>query len=242
VSRLRQGDPFQKGVNQGPLINEPAMQKVCQSEEDLNHLLLPLPVALCTHAHTHTPPPHAHLQNPPPTYMQVEQHVSDAVSRGGEIVVGGTRNLSLGSSYFQPSVLVGANTDMQLAHEETFGPIAPIIQCVAPAVLYRSLCSLVPTLHWNQTSVASLPLCAGNQASICIASFPLCYTGNQASICIASFPLCYTGNQASICIASFPLCYTGNQASICTASFPLCYTGNQASIASLPLCACWITS
>lgn len=104
------------------------------------------------------------------------------------MVVGGTRNLSLGSSYFHPSVLVGANTDMQLAHEETFGPMAPIIKCVAPAVLCRPLCSLIPTLHWNQASVASLPRCAGNQASICIASFPLCYTGNQASI--ASLPLC----------------------------------------------------
>ena len=28
VSRLKLGDPFQEGVNQGPLINEPAMQKV----------------------------------------------------------------------------------------------------------------------------------------------------------------------------------------------------------------------
>lgn len=181
VSRLRQGDPFQKGVNQGPLINEPAMQKVCQSEEDLNHSLLPLPVALCTPTHPHPPshPPLPHTRLHMHTYMQVERHVSDAVSRGGEMVVGGTRNLSLGSSYFHPSVLVGANTDMQLAHEETFGPMAPIIKCVAPAVLCRPLCSLVPTLlHWNQASKASLPLCAGNQASICIASFPLCYTGN----------------------------------------------------------------
>ena len=62
------------------------------------------------------------------TYTQVEQHVSDALSKGGVVVVGGGRALSLGDCFFQPSVLVGANTDMQLAHEETFGPVAPIIR------------------------------------------------------------------------------------------------------------------
>ena len=61
------------------------------------------------------------------------------------MVVGGTRDLSLGSTYFQPSVLVRANTDMQLAHEETFGPVAPIIKCVGVAVatvprMFRCYC------------------------------------------------------------------------------------------------------
>lgn len=28
VSQLSVGDPFQEGVNQGPLINEPALEKV----------------------------------------------------------------------------------------------------------------------------------------------------------------------------------------------------------------------
>jgi len=46
------------------------------------------------------------------------------------VVVGGARDPSLGGSFFQPSVLVGASTDMQLAYEETFGPVAPIFRCV----------------------------------------------------------------------------------------------------------------
>ena len=71
------------------------------------------------------PPPHTHTHT---HNTQVEQHVSDALSKGGEVVVGGGRALSLGGCFFQPSVLVGANTDMQLAHEETFGPVAPIIR------------------------------------------------------------------------------------------------------------------
>lgn len=71
-------------------------------------------ISFSAHTHTHT---------------QVEEHVSDALSKGGEVVVGGGRALSLGNCFFQPSVLVGANTDMQLAHEETFGPVAPIIRC-----------------------------------------------------------------------------------------------------------------
>ena len=65
------------------------------------------------------------------TYTQVERHVSDALSRGGEVVVGGARDPSLGGSFFQPSVLVGASTNMQLAHEETFGPVAPVFRCVS---------------------------------------------------------------------------------------------------------------
>ena len=60
--------------------------------------------------------------------VQVADHVTDATSKGAEAIVGGARNDDLGPCYYRPSLLVGANTEMTLAHEETFGPIAPVIK------------------------------------------------------------------------------------------------------------------
>ena len=57
--------------------------------------------------------------------------MTDATSKGAEAIVGGARNDDLGPCYYRPSLLVGANIDMKLAHEETFGPVAPIIKLVS---------------------------------------------------------------------------------------------------------------
>ena len=65
-----------------------------------------------------------------PFQHQVERHVSDATSKGSEVVVGGTRREDLGGWYYQPSVLTKVNTDMLFSREETFGPVAPIIRYV----------------------------------------------------------------------------------------------------------------
>lgn len=54
--------------------------------------------------------------------------MSDAVSKGADVTVGGSRDNALGELFYRPSVLVGANLDMKLATEETFGPIAPVIK------------------------------------------------------------------------------------------------------------------
>ena len=54
--------------------------------------------------------------------------MSDAISKGGKVVVGGGRNKELGGLFYEPTVLTGVNTDMVLAHEETFGPVAPIVK------------------------------------------------------------------------------------------------------------------
>ena len=59
---------------------------------------------------------------------QVVSHVTDATSKGAKAIVGGDRNYEQGERYYHPSLLVGANTDMRFAHEETFGPIAPVIK------------------------------------------------------------------------------------------------------------------
>ncbi len=56
---------------------------------------------------------------------KVEEHVQDALARGGRLVTGGQRH-ELGGTFFQPTIISGCTPDMQLAREETFGPLAPI--------------------------------------------------------------------------------------------------------------------
>ena len=62
-------------------------------------------------------------------WWQVERHVSDALSNGAELVVGGTRFPGQGH-FYKPSIFVNVNRNMLLYNEETFGPVAPIIKYV----------------------------------------------------------------------------------------------------------------
>lgn len=56
---------------------------------------------------------------------KVERHVEDARAKGAKIVTGGARH-SLGGTFYTPTVLTGVNTEMALAQEETFGPVAAV--------------------------------------------------------------------------------------------------------------------
>ena len=58
---------------------------------------------------------------------KVEQHISDAVSKGAQIVTGGNRH-TLGGNFFQPTVLANVAHDSLIFHEETFGPVAPLFK------------------------------------------------------------------------------------------------------------------
>lgn len=55
---------------------------------------------------------------------KVDQHVRDAESKGGKVVVGGQAASELGVNFYHPTVVTGMTKDMQLASEETFGPVA----------------------------------------------------------------------------------------------------------------------
>lgn len=55
---------------------------------------------------------------------KVEDHIADAVERGAKVVCGGKR---LSGRFFEPTVLTGVNEQMQVAREETFGPVAALI-------------------------------------------------------------------------------------------------------------------
>ena len=59
--------------------------------------------------------------------LKVEEHIADALDKGAELVVGGTRH-RLGGTYFEPTVLKNATTEMLVSREETFGPIAPLFR------------------------------------------------------------------------------------------------------------------
>jgi succinate-semialdehyde dehydrogenase/glutarate-semialdehyde dehydrogenase len=54
---------------------------------------------------------------------KVEDHVKDALEKGGRLVVGGQRH-ALGGNFYQPTVIADANDEMKVAADETFGPLA----------------------------------------------------------------------------------------------------------------------
>ncbi len=56
---------------------------------------------------------------------KIEEHVADAMAKGGKVLTGGKRH-ALGGQFFEPTVVAGATADMLVASEETFGPLAPI--------------------------------------------------------------------------------------------------------------------
>ncbi|MEE8371718.1 MAG: NAD-dependent succinate-semialdehyde dehydrogenase, partial [Sphingomonadales bacterium] len=58
---------------------------------------------------------------------KVEEHVADAIEKGGNLLLGGKRH-ALGGTFFEPTIIGGATLDMKFAHEETFGPLAPIFR------------------------------------------------------------------------------------------------------------------
>ena len=55
---------------------------------------------------------------------KVKAHVDDAVKHGGKVLTGGQAMPDLGANFFQPTVIRDMSQSMQLAHEETFGPVA----------------------------------------------------------------------------------------------------------------------
>ena len=58
---------------------------------------------------------------------KVEEHIADAVAKGARILAGGKRH-ALGQSFFEPTVLADVTSDMIVAREETFGPMAPLFR------------------------------------------------------------------------------------------------------------------
>ncbi|PIC65162.1 succinate-semialdehyde dehydrogenase (NADP(+)) [Sporosarcina sp. P13] len=61
----------------------------------------------------------------------VHDQVTDALAKGAELLCGGDRLTGEGyenGSFYAPTILANVTEDMKITHEETFGPVAPLIR------------------------------------------------------------------------------------------------------------------
>jgi succinate-semialdehyde dehydrogenase / glutarate-semialdehyde dehydrogenase len=58
------------------------------------------------------------------TLEKVQAHVQDAVAKGAKVVTGGH---ATGGLFFEPTILSGVTNTMRILTEETFGPVAPLV-------------------------------------------------------------------------------------------------------------------
>ncbi|SDQ18663.1 NAD-dependent succinate-semialdehyde dehydrogenase [Pseudovibrio sp. Tun.PSC04-5.I4] len=59
--------------------------------------------------------------------QKVESHIKNAVENGARIVCGGQRSVE-GGTFFQPTILADVTSKMDVAKQETFGPLAPLFR------------------------------------------------------------------------------------------------------------------
>jgi succinate-semialdehyde dehydrogenase / glutarate-semialdehyde dehydrogenase len=58
---------------------------------------------------------------------KVKEHVADALAKGAKVLTGGKAH-SLGGLFFEPTILTEVTSEMKVAREETFGPLAPLFR------------------------------------------------------------------------------------------------------------------
>ncbi|WP_227271860.1 NAD-dependent succinate-semialdehyde dehydrogenase [Roseobacter weihaiensis] len=58
---------------------------------------------------------------------KVQEHIKDAIGKGAEAILGSAQN-DMDGTFFAPTILTGVTQDMQVAQEETFGPLAPLFK------------------------------------------------------------------------------------------------------------------
>ncbi len=62
----------------------------------------------------------------PQHVQRMSEVIEDAVQRGAKVLCGGRPRPDLGPNFFEPTVLTGVNSSMQLFRDETFGPILAV--------------------------------------------------------------------------------------------------------------------
>ncbi len=66
-----------------------------------------------------------------PSLQKVDRQVQDAVAKGATVRIGGSRLTEAGLDrgfFYAPTVLSGITPDMEIYNNETFGPVAPVIE------------------------------------------------------------------------------------------------------------------
>lgn len=58
---------------------------------------------------------------------KVSSHIADATGKGAVVTLGGKPH-ALGGTFYEPTILTGVTSDMAVATEETFGPVAPLFK------------------------------------------------------------------------------------------------------------------
>lgn len=57
----------------------------------------------------------------------LEEQVTDAVSKGAKVLIGGKKPEGLDGAYYEPTLLTNITTNMRVWQEEVFGPVLPIV-------------------------------------------------------------------------------------------------------------------
>ena len=58
---------------------------------------------------------------------KVDEHIADAKSKGGSVLLDIDTSMRAGN-FYPPAILTGITQSMKVAHEETFGPLAPLFK------------------------------------------------------------------------------------------------------------------
>jgi succinate-semialdehyde dehydrogenase/glutarate-semialdehyde dehydrogenase len=67
--------------------------------------------------------------NNEPTAAKFDRHVAGALADGARVCCGGGRAAGFPTALFaEPTVLDGVTPDMEIAREETFGPVVPVVE------------------------------------------------------------------------------------------------------------------
>ena len=59
---------------------------------------------------------------------KVQEHLKDATSKGAKVILGDGKPMKGKGHYLPPTILTGVTQEMQVATDETFGPLAPLFK------------------------------------------------------------------------------------------------------------------
>jgi len=99
----------------------------------------------------------------------VAAHVDDAVAKGATVLTGGRRRPDIGPLFYEPTVLTGVTDDMDLAADETFGPVVSIYRVKDREEAVRRANDTDYGLNasvWSKDTVAGRELATRLQAGI----------------------------------------------------------------------------